>query len=93
VIINLGSALTIQEIRLDGGFILGIELSISMNGLDLQYANSASGPWTTFAIVSGISDFGPPVLYSPNITAQYWRLADVSNPGLAACASLFSFYV
>jgi hypothetical protein len=93
VIVNLGSALTIQEIRLDGGFILGIDLAISMNGLDLQYANSDSGPWTTFAIVSGISDFGPPIIYSPNITAQYWRLADVSNPGLAACASLFSFYV
>lgn len=93
LVISLPSELTIQEIRLDGGFINGIDLAIAMNGLDLQYATSFSGPWTTFAVVSGISDFGPPVIYNPNITAQYWRLADESNPGInAAATSMFEFY-
>jgi hypothetical protein len=93
VIINLGSALTIQEIRLDGGFIAGFDVDVNLNGLDLQYSSSAGGPWTTFAIVSGISNFGPAVIYNPNITAQYWRLADESNPGGAACTSAFEFYI
>jgi hypothetical protein len=93
VIINLGSALTIQEIRLDGGFIAGFDVDVNLNGMDLQYSSSAGGPWTTFTIVSGISNFGPAVIYSPNITAQYWRLADVTNPGGAACTSAFEFYI
>lgn len=93
LVVDLGSALAVQEIRLDGGFIAGLDLAVSMNGLDLQYAASLSGPWTTFTIVSGISDFGPSVIYNPNITAQYWRLADETNPGLAACTSMFEFYI
>lgn len=94
VVINLGSALTIQEIRLDGGmYNLGLDLPSNMNGLDLQYAVSAGGPWTTFTIVSGANDLGNPVIYSPNITAQYWRLADSTNQGLAACTSMFEFYI
>jgi hypothetical protein len=93
VVINLGSALNIQEIRLDGGFIGGFDLATNMNGLDLQYSASFTGPWTSYTVVSGISDFGPPVVYYPNITAQYWRLSDETNNILAACTSMFEFYI
>lgn len=94
LVVDLGSALAVQEIRLDGGmYNLGLDLPSNMNGLDLQYAASLSGPWTTFTIVSGANDSAIPVIYNPNITAQYWRLADETNPGLAACTSMFEFYI
>jgi hypothetical protein len=94
LVVDLGSELAVQEIRLDGGmYNLLLDLPSNMNGLDLQYSASLSGPWTTFTIVSGANDNAIPVIYNPNITAQYWRLADATNPGLAACTSMFEFYI
>jgi hypothetical protein len=76
--INLGSALTVKAVDMAGGYLdppwPNGSIADYLNGGFLEYSTNNS-TWTTYVTIADVTDYdGDYKRYTPNITAQFWRI-------------------